>query len=124
MSWLEERTLPVGKHTYYEVTYRGNSVVSEYLSMTKPFLLNAIKFVMSAAHPSVEYLRMYLQHSWLSFNILFFSSPAMNASWVHIFTTEESQIILHTYDKIFISMILSGTNTNWNLVINGWSIIE
>jgi hypothetical protein len=124
MSFWEQRTLPVAKRRYYEVSYRGNSRVSDYLSLGFPFILNAFRFVMSAAHPSAEYLRAYLVYSWLSFNILFFSSPAMNGSWVHIFTAEESQIILHTYDNILFSMLLSGTATNWNLQVNGWSIIE
>lgn len=124
MSWFDTRNLPVAKYKHYTFTARGSSNISEYVSLGKPFLLNAIKLVLSAAHPSAEHMRAYLQYSWLSFDIKFFSTEALNGSYVHIYTAEASKIMLHTYDKIFFSMILSGTATNWNLMVDGWSIIE
>ncbi len=124
MSFFDNRTLPVAKMKYYEFSYRGNGTMSEYLSLGKPFLLNAIRLVLSAAHPSAEYMRAYLNYSQLSFAIKFFSTEALNGSFVHIYTAEASKIILYAYDTILFSMILSGTATNWNLQVNGWSVIE
>ena len=124
MSFWEERTLPVSKQKYYTVTFRGASGMSDYLSLGKPFLLNAIKLVLSAAHPSVEYMHAYLVYSWASFVIKFFSTGDLNASHTGIWTAEASQIYLHTYDRILFSMTLSGTNTNWNLFVDGWSVLE
>jgi len=69
-------------------------------------------------------MRAYLNYSQLSFAIKFFSTEALNGSFVHIYTAEASKIILHTYDTILFRMILSGAATNWNLQVNGWSVLE
>ena len=124
MSWLENRTLPVAKQKHYQAYYRGASGMSDYLSLGKPFLLNAIIFVMSDAHPSVEYLHAYHDYSQFSFVFKFFSTGNLSTSFAAIYRAEGSQIYLGTYDRILFSMTLSGTNTNWNMIVDGWSIIE
>jgi hypothetical protein len=124
MSWLENRTLPVAKRKHYQVYYRGASGMSDYLSLGVPFILNAVIFIMSAAHPSVEYMHWYLVYSQFSFVLKFFSTGNLSTSFAAIYRAEGSQIYLGAYDRILFSMTLSGTNTNWNMIVDGWSVIE
>lgn len=124
MSYFEAKTLPVGRQMYYEIGYRGGSCMSEYLSLTKPFTVKGFKLIMSDVHGSAEYLRVYIQQSFLSFDYLLYSSPALNGANMSMLEVHLSgEVILHTYDKLFFSMIASA-NINWNFVVSGWSVLE
>jgi len=117
--------LPVSRQKFKYMEQTLSALLSDTILLSCAFELADIRVHMSDVHPSAEYLRVYLSHPDGAIYGGKIISQIMNASVDFWWQPQTSRaFVLPSGTGIFFSMILSGTATNYGIIVSGWAITE